>query len=670
VRGRFGQVRALRTLVCETGCIIMDAKAARVLPASCRVTDAADIRGLNGPIAGDDGRTRCGTLGGDASSERNPESLETRGVLLRSSEPEAFPSFQSSGETLNEKSHLRRSVSLSCLEGLPRRLCWRELAVLLSSAPDINGQLRERRSGSNEFLFKRTRSEATMHASFLLDMPVHVSETFSHVLLDEVAQEFGRVAVLQPAWTAGAHMMRSDALATAAVCAPSMTGRGSLPGPARVLPAHHWAPPQRPKMVPDGHLKRSNSIDSLRGCQHEASQAQSARREALRRFRHLLMLQKLEQHEDSPLSTPRETTENIPDAAVEDDEIVMHGAALSVAPDDRAEPSPAVSLRVESASPAEPAIVRPQCAGRATEALAQSVDRSAASLRRERHVMGLSARDVPSAASHAKTGSSSAALVVPWRKRWALLWYDQASRPTVTVRTIVRSMVYCLYESLCFWGHRDLGRTLKLALETCLDELLPPGKLSCRRKVLEYLVPCGCGSYVLWYLQRRRIVAGKPALYQLPRFHWTHLRTWRSAAFTVTYRMLRLAVIYRFFLKFGTPLYRLATLLALVLSFFRAEILSDLFRIRQWPRYISFVQGTRTVIRSVVYAAAFSIPLERFGSAFAISRRRANIRKAIFFGTVMLSSRVRHFVRQMRRVFESKSLRGARLLATHGVSWT
>jgi hypothetical protein len=37
---------------------------------------------------------------------------------------------------------------------------------------------------------------------------------------------------------------------------------------------------------------------------------------------------------------------------------------------------------------------------------------------------------------------------------------------------------------------------------------------------------------------------------------------------------------------------------------------------------------------------------------------------------VMLSSRVRHFVRQMRRVFESKSLRGARLLATHGVSWT
>ena len=218
--------------------------------------------------------------------------------------------------------------------------------------------------------------------------------------------------------------------------------------------------------------------------------------------------------------------------------------------------------------------------------------------------------------------------------RWE--WERQkAPRAVVAVRTLVRSAVYCSYETLCFLGHKDLGRALKLLLEAMVDEAMPPRRLTALRKVLEYLVPCACGSYLLWYLQMRRLQRGRTPVYVSPYPHWTHVRTWRPALFTVAYRVLRLAVIYRFFLKLGTPLYRAATALAIVLSFFRAEVLRELFRIDHWPRYLSAAQGLRTIFRSVVYAAAFSIPLEQYSPVFAVSRRRANVRKAIFFAVTI-----------------------------------
>lgn len=566
---------------------------------------------------------------------------------------------------------LRRSVSLSCLEGLPRRLCWRELALLLWDPAARPAWIDHTHSFPNELHCRGTLNKLTIEApaSFLLHWQPHLGETLFLVLLDEMAHELGRVALLQQPWRL-THL-QTGLIKDDQEHAPA----GTLL--SRSLKALDSASssrnaPNRPELraAAERPLKRSNSMDSLHGCRREASQSQSVRQEALHRFRQLLTLQRMEPPTSAVPDTPRtstEATQTIPD---EDEKSIRgsidsNGARKSST---EAEETSIYRLQAVGPAPEKSAAQQPQrdrrmsagssmCAGRA-----ESVD-----LLCLQTPFMISGDDTERRVT-AKPEAKASTLLGSWQQRWARIWQRRAPAPSVTTRTITRSIVYCLYESLCFWGHRDLGRTVKLASEALLDELIPPGKLSCRRKILEYLIPCGCGSYVLWYLQRRRIISGKPALYQMPQFHWTHLRTWRSAAFTISYRMMRLAVIYRFFLKFGTPLYRLATLLALVLSFFRAEVLSDLFRVDRWPRYLSFGQGMRTVLRSVVYAAAFSIPLERYGRVFAVSRRRANVRKAIFFGTVMVSGRIRSALQLVRETFRKGPINSSRFLAPYGVA--
>ncbi|KAK4532905.1 hypothetical protein CCYA_CCYA14G3762 [Cyanidiococcus yangmingshanensis] len=566
---------------------------------------------------------------------------------------------------------LRRSVSLSCLEGLPRRLCWRELAVLLSDSSAPQEWLQRTHSVPGWMNCPRRPSAwpAGAPASFLLNLLPHLGETLSRVLLDEVTHELGRVALLRQRWgrpNVPAGSVTGARISPMIDIIPShpleeLSSERSSHNP-RFLQAHRG--------IPERPLKRSNSMDSLHGCRRQASQSQSARQEALHRFRQLLTLQNVEPSGSPSSTVPQARKESAPTTMDDDRSVASLERASSETQNHLLHGAEEETNRAVGAPlhPRDAAALPSERGKYWTRSSPINANRNDSLDRWRTQTVLVSPEHSADRAAYTKAASETSRFETTWPQRWLYIWRRRALAPSTAARTVVRSSVYCLYESLCFWGHRDLGRTVKLAVEALLDELVPPGRLSCRRKILEYLIPCGCGSYMLWYLQRRRIIAGKPALYQMPRFHWTHLRTWRSAAFTVSYRMLRLAVIYRFFLKFGTPLYRLATLLALILSFFRAEVLSDLFKIHRWPLYLSFTQGIRTVIRSVVYAAAFSIPLERYGTVFAVSRRRANVRKAIFFGTVMLSGRVRSVFQQIRGAFRKSQIRGSRLFAYYGGS--
>ncbi|KAK4537393.1 hypothetical protein CDCA_CDCA12G3418 [Cyanidium caldarium] len=347
-------------------------------------------------------------------------------------------------------------------------------------------------------------------------------------------------------------------------------------------------------------LTRSNSLDSLHEVDGRVFSAASLREQFLPRFQRLVMLQR---------SRPPERTVDKSSARVE--ALRRHRRRRLERERQRSLAAAAAAAVAETEAPFTP----PQTFCSEPELVRAKAD-----------AIAVTAATTPTPSD--------------LDDRWE--WERQkAPRAVVAVRTLVRSAVYCSYETLCFLGHKDLGRALKLLLEAMVDEAMPPRRLTALRKVLEYLVPCACGSYLLWYLQMRRLQRGRTPVYVSPYPHWTHVRTWRPALFTVAYRVLRLAVIYRFFLKLGTPLYRAATALAIVLSFFRAEVLRELFRIDRWPQYLSAAQGLRTIFRSVVYAAAFSIPLEQYSPVFAVSRRRANVRKAIFFAATIGGVHVR-----------------------------
>lgn len=57
-----------------------------------------------------------------------------------------------------------------------------------------------------------------------------------------------------------------------------------------------------------------------------------------------------------------------------------------------------------------------------------------------------------------------------------------------------------------------------------------------------------------------------------------------SAAFVVSYRILRQAAIYRLFFQFGSAEYTIVSIICVVIAFFKEEGWRDLFRIRKWFR--------------------------------------------------------------------------------------
>uniref|UniRef100_A0A7S0ZJS5 Uncharacterized protein n=1 Tax=Timspurckia oligopyrenoides TaxID=708627 RepID=A0A7S0ZJS5_9RHOD len=200
-------------------------------------------------------------------------------------------------------------------------------------------------------------------------------------------------------------------------------------------------------------------------------------------------------------------------------------------------------------------------------------------------------------------------------------------------RSLVRTLIYCLYDILSLRGLRDSARIGKILVEAGVDELLPASGSSFSRQCCEYLVPCGVSAIMSWtYLAYQR---QRSSSFGSTKRSWFWL-----LAFRTLYRMARQAVIYRLFYPIGSKEYYLLTVVALIGAFFREECLWDLFRIKRWPSHFSVRQGNRAVIRTIAYTLAFSLPIEKISKVFQVRRRRGNAKKLTFFASWIIASRI------------------------------
>lgn len=197
-------------------------------------------------------------------------------------------------------------------------------------------------------------------------------------------------------------------------------------------------------------------------------------------------------------------------------------------------------------------------------------------------------------------------------------------------RTALRTAIYFLYDGVS--GERkEPYRVAKVVLETILDECIPPchrADMSLTCKISEYLAPCAL-SALLWsaveqarILQRRALIGKRDV---------SNRSFFFSAGWTTVHRTARQALINRLFFRMGSMEYSLASLLGIVCCFFREDLFFEIHRLKKWPKHFSLPQGFGALVRSLIYAAAFSLPLQSVSTVFAeSSRRRGNVKKLIF----------------------------------------
>lgn len=169
-----------------------------------------------------------------------------------------------------------------------------------------------------------------------------------------------------------------------------------------------------------------------------------------------------------------------------------------------------------------------------------------------------------------------------------------------------------------------------------------------------------------------------------------------GSVFAVVHRIVRQAVVYRLFFRFGSSKYYLVSAIAVIISFFREDGWRDLFRLSKWTRFVRlpeqetlhphvstvvsfpivaqtmrFVfpslffpstlfslltpkltvssfpcshiclrQGTTAMIRSILYSLAFIIPFDRLWTGFEKSRRNSNAKKLTYFICTALFSQL------------------------------
>mmetsp|Transcript_3668 Transcript_3668/g.16183 ORF Transcript_3668/g.16183 Transcript_3668/m.16183 type:complete len:292 (-) Transcript_3668:345-1220(-) len=209
-------------------------------------------------------------------------------------------------------------------------------------------------------------------------------------------------------------------------------------------------------------------------------------------------------------------------------------------------------------------------------------------------------------------------------------------------RTLLRSATYIGYDLACLLGFKHSSRVSKVVVETLVDHAVPPAARSLPVKCIEYLIPVALSSGITWILRNRhRVLNPKHALASSLRASYGRASASLvgSFAYAVLYRVLRQAVIYRLFFRFGSHEYILISVIAIIIAFFREEGWKDLFRITRWPRHISVNQGTVAVIRCLVYIAAFSIPIAE--PQYKRGKRLlSNFRKLIYFASIAIFSHV------------------------------
>lgn len=231
---------------------------------------------------------------------------------------------------------------------------------------------------------------------------------------------------------------------------------------------------------------------------------------------------------------------------------------------------------------------------------------------------------------------------------------SKSCHDNTAIRVALRSLTYVIYDGVSSTSDsKQFARIGKVLVELLIDERLPPphrADMKLRRKCAEFLAAPAASSlvwYVIakWQSSHARRIAGK--------LDAPNALVLSNAIWTVLHRTARHALIYRLFFRIGSLRYSLASALGIVCCFFKESLFRDLLRFQQWPRHFSPSQGFAAILRSIVYAASFALPLHRLSVALQRSpRRRGNIKKLIF---AILLSQAHRFAYLQRLVASNTS---------------
>lgn len=211
-------------------------------------------------------------------------------------------------------------------------------------------------------------------------------------------------------------------------------------------------------------------------------------------------------------------------------------------------------------------------------------------------------------------------------------------------------MAYLVYDRFSVTGgYKELARIAKAVVELIIDERFPPPRrvdMSLQRKCTEFLFAPAASS-LIWFmccnLRELQIRKRGEASSVLMRLFVVGKATW-----TVLHRIARQALIYRLFFRIDSLRYSLASALGIVCCFFKESLFKDFLRLARWPHHFSSTQGVTAILRSVIYAVAFSLPLQRLSKRLQESpRRRGNVKKIIFAIALSQTYKIMQFAKHL-----------------------
>lgn len=222
------------------------------------------------------------------------------------------------------------------------------------------------------------------------------------------------------------------------------------------------------------------------------------------------------------------------------------------------------------------------------------------------------------------------------------------TKDNAVTRMVIRSLTYFLYDGFSLTDfYKEYARIGKVVVELFVDEKFPPphrADMPLSRKFKEFLVAPAVSSFA-WFLVRR-IGALHRQKSLGPRKAQQTFSVWPKAIWTVLHRLARQALIYRLFFRMGSLRYSLASALGIVCCFFKESLFPDILRFTKWPQHFSTSQGMAAILRSLMYAASFAIPLQKLSPLFEdMPRRRGNVKKLIFAVFLAQTQRITWFQR-------------------------
>lgn len=197
-------------------------------------------------------------------------------------------------------------------------------------------------------------------------------------------------------------------------------------------------------------------------------------------------------------------------------------------------------------------------------------------------------------------------------------------------RVVLRVATYVVYDRIV--AARDAARVVKVLVEMAIDEAIPPpprDEMSFARSCAENLLPCGLSSlagFVFSRMRRKSASIGS---------------TTARGLWIVVHRILRQALICRLFFERGSLKYNLASLLAVLCTFFRETLFREIHHLSRWPVHFDPAQGMSAVIRTLAYTVSFLLPLQKWFRALSVPQRRNNAKK-LFFAFSLANARSMH----------------------------